>query len=137
MRCFVLAAVLALCATESTAAVGAQKSIAASAAWVKLPAEDSTAAFVTIENPTMYDVYLVSASSEIAGAIAFRRGAGPAAKEVKDLVVPAYGSLEMTVEAGYLWLSKLKKPLSENDSIDLQITTDGSLTLSVTAVARK
>ena len=43
----------------------------------------------------------------------------------------------MTVEAGYLWLSKLKKPLSENDSIDLQITTDGSLTLSVTAVARK
>jgi copper(I)-binding protein len=98
---------------------------------------DSTSAFVTIENPTMYDAYLVSASSDVAGTIVFRRGGDAAATEVKDLVVPAFGSLEMTPEAGYLWLSNLKRTLFENESVEFQLTMDGNVAVPAKATVRK
>jgi copper(I)-binding protein len=116
-----------------------QKSISAGSGWVKVPArEDATAAFVTIDNPTMYDAYLVSASSDVAASVTFRQRAnGQAAKEVADLVIPAYNSLEMSPDGAHLWLSGLKRPLTEKETVTLQLTTDGNLTLSVTAEVRK
>ena len=99
---------------------------------------DATAAFVTIDNPTMYDAYLVSASSDVAASVTFRqRAKGQDANEVKELVVPAYGSLEMSPDGPHLWLSGLKRPLTEKETVTLQLTTDGNLTLSVTAEVRK
>ena len=121
-----------------SSALARQKTISAGAAWVKLPADgDSTAAFVTIENPTMYDVYVVSASSTVAGAITFRQGAGATAKELKELVVPAFGTLEMTPEGAHLWLSKLKKPLADKDTVEIALSTDGNAAIEVKAVVRK
>jgi copper(I)-binding protein len=120
------------------ATTGQQKSISADAAWVKLPAGgDGTAAFVTIDNPTMYDAYLVAASSDVATSVTFRQGAGGGAgKEVGDLMVPAYGTLAMTADGPHLWLSGLKKALVEKDRVTLQLTTDGNVALSVTAEVR-
>jgi len=120
-------------------ALAQQKSISAGSAWVKVPATgDATAAFVTIENPTMYDAYLVSASSDVAASVTFRqRGSGQDAKEVADLVVPAFGSLEMSPDGAHLWLSGLKRSLAEKETVTLQLTTDSNLTLSVTAEVRK
>ena len=86
----------------------------------------------------MYDAYLVSASSDVATSVTFRqRAKGQDANQVKDLVVPAYGSLEMSPDGAHLWLSGLKRPLAEKETITLQLTTDGNLTLSVTAEVRK
>ena len=116
-----------------------QKSVSAGSGWVKVPAGgDATAAFVTIDNPTMYDAYLVSVSTDVAAAVTFRqRAKGQDAKQVKDLVVPAYSSLEMSPDGPHLWLSGLKRPLTEKEMVTLQLTTDGNLTLLVTAEVRK
>ena len=124
---------------DGSLALAQQKSISAGSGWVKMPAGgDATAAFVTIDNPTMYDAYLVSASSDVAASVTFRqRAKGQDANEVKDLVVPAYGSLEMSPDGPHLWLSGLKRPLTEKETVTLQLTTDGNLTLSVTAEVRK
>ena len=118
---------------------GEQKTITAGAAWVKLPtAGDATAAFVTIDNPTMYDAYLVAASSDVATSVTFRQGAsGQTAKEVAELVVPAYGALEMSPEGPHLWLSGLKKNLVAKETVTLQLTTDGNITLSLVAEVRQ
>lgn len=136
MRSFRLVGLLMLISMGSASAtLATQKAVAAAGAWVKLPAEgDSTAAFVTIENPTMYDVYLVSARSDVAGAITFRQGTAGATKEVKELVVPAFGTLEMTPDSAHLRLSALKKPLAEKDSVAIDITTDGNVVIEVKAV---
>ena len=42
--------------------------VAASSGWVKLPAAGETAAmaFVVIENPTMYEIYVTSATADAA-----------------------------------------------------------------------
>ena len=124
---------------DGSLALAQQKSISAGSGWVKMPTgADATAAFVTIDNPTMYDAYLVSASSDVAASVTFRqRAKGQDANEVKDLVVPAYGSLEMSPDGPHLWLSGLKRPLTEKETVTLQLTTDGNLTLSVTAEVRK
>ncbi len=82
----------------------------------------------------MYDVYLVSARSDVAGAITFRQGTAGATKEVKELVVPAFGTLEMTPDSAHLRLSALKKPLAEKDSVAIDITTDGNVVIEVKAV---
>lgn len=136
MRCIEILGVLGLLwLGASSAALATQKSIAVGSAWVKLPAEgDSTEAFVTIENPTMYDVYLVSARSDVAGATTFRQGTAGATNEVKELVVPAFGTLEMTPDSAHLRLSALKKPLAEKDSVAIDITTDGNVVIEVKAV---
>ena len=85
----------------------------------------------------MYDVYVVSASSNVAGAITFRHGAGATAKELKELVVPAFGTLDMTPEGAHLWLSKLKKPLADKDIVEMALATDGNVAIEVKAVVRK
>ena len=124
---------------SASIALAQQKSISAGSGWVKVPSGgDATAAFVTIDNPTMYDAYLVSASSDVAASVSFRQHvSGQAAKDIADLVVPAYSSLEMSPDGPHLWLSGLKRPLTEKETVTLQLTTDGNLTLSVTADVRK
>jgi copper(I)-binding protein len=117
-----------------------QKAVAASSAWVKAPASGETgaAAFVTIENPGMYDIYVVSASTDAAGAVQLRApGAGGAAPApIKEAVVPAYDSLEMTPTGPHLWLTDLKRPLKAGETISLTVVTDGGLALEVKAEVR-
>src|SRR4051812_49769417 len=57
-------------AAALTMATAAQpKRVAASSSWVKLPAagEAGAMAFVAIDNPTMYEIYVVSATTDAAG----------------------------------------------------------------------
>lgn len=107
--------------------------------WVKLPAAGDTAtpAFVVVNNPTMYDIYLVSAESEIAGAVEFRdKSAGAAAQPVKEVTAPAYGRVEMTADGVHLWLKDLKRPLTAGEKIAIQLTTDAGLVLQTAAIVR-
>ena len=111
----------------------------ASDGWVQLPAAgDTTAsAFVVVRNPTMYDLYLVSATSEVAGKVEFRKTGDGEAKPVSELTVPAYGKLTMGPDGVHLLLVDLKRPLQENESVPLTLTTDGSVALRIQAVVRK
>jgi copper(I)-binding protein len=69
----------------------AQPAVTASDAWVTESAADGTAAaYLTISNPTMYDIYVVSATSDVAGQIELRQGE----KTVKEITVPSFGFAE-------------------------------------------
>jgi copper(I)-binding protein len=108
----------------------------ASEGWVKLSSEGETSAsaFALVQNPSMYDVYLVSAASEVAGKVELRQGSD---KEPKELMVAAYGKLTMKPDGAHVVLMDLKRPLEEGESIPITITTDSSLKIRFNAVVRK
>ena len=121
----------------SAATISAQVEVSASEAWITAPAPGATtaAAAVTIRNPTMYDVYVISASSDLAGRIEFREPvpAGGEAKALKELTVPAYGSLDLSPQGLHLMLIDLKQPLKAGDSVTITLSTDTGVVLKVTA----
>ncbi len=91
----------------------------ASDGWVMLPAAGETTAnaFAVVRNPTMYDVYLVSAASDVAGKVEFRKTGDGEAKAVPGLTVPAYGKLTMGPDGVHLL---------EDESVPLTLMTDGT-----------
>lgn len=123
-----------------TAAQG--KRVAAAASWVKLPSAGQTQAmaFVAIENPTMYGIYVTSASSDAAGKVELRdgsQGGDARLKAVEFLSVPAYESLDMAPNGPHLMLLDLKRALKEGDKVSLALITDNAGSLEVSAVVRK
>lgn len=138
MRGYVMA-IFALALMATPLAAG-QKPVTASKAWLKAPAsgEAGTAAFLTVENPGMYDIYVTAATTDAAGMVQLRApgagGAPPAA--IKEAVVPAYDSLEMKPGGTHLWLTDLKKPLKAGDTITITLTLDSGAALQVQAEVR-
>jgi copper(I)-binding protein len=118
----------------------AQKAPSASEGWIKVsPADAATAAaFAVVDNPTMYDVYLVSASSDIASEVVFgdanRAGTAPAA--IKEVTAPAYGKVELKPEGLHLVLKGLKRPLKAGETVALTLMTDGGVAIPVTAIVK-
>ncbi len=136
--------VVAVCAGPGVGNLlaGSQKNVEASSGWVKTPAAGETAvtAFVAVDNPTQYDVYLVSAATDVAGKVEFRdksEGTDPQGQAKKTINVPAFGSLAMDPKGVYLLLTDLKRPLKDGDMVSLTLTTDGGATLKVSAAVRK
>jgi copper(I)-binding protein len=117
--------------------VAQEKKPSVSSAWVKLPvAGDTTAhAFAVVENPTMYDFYVLSATTDVAGRVEIRRAGKDGA--LSDVTVPAYGSLTMDQKGVHLLLHDLKKPLNENDKVSLTLVTEVGSKLDVVAVVKK
>lgn len=131
-------AVMALVAAAGAARLGAQeKKPTVSKAWIKLPAAGETTAhaFAVVENPTMYDFYVLSATADVAGAVEIRRAGkdGP----VAEVTVPAYGELSMDQKGVHLLLKDLKKPLAENDKVALTLVTEAGSKLEAEATVRK
>jgi copper(I)-binding protein len=117
-----------------------QKSVAGSKGWVKLPAagETTAMAFVEIENPTMYDAYLVSAEADVAGKVVFRETAADGnTKERASVNVAAFESLSLRPGGVHLLLMDLKQPLKEGDTVNIKIVTDSSTVVQIAAVVRK
>lgn len=140
----VLLAVVVTCGVIPGADVmaGQGADVKISKGWVKLPVagETTTTAFAIVENPTMYDVYLVSATADVAGKVEFREkgNSDSAEAQVKKFVtVPAYGSVSMDPKGLYLLLTDLKRPLKEADPVSLTLTTDTGAALRVSAVVQK
>jgi copper(I)-binding protein len=106
-------------------------------AWVKLPAAGQTAtiAFGAIENPGMYDVYLVSAASDVAEKVELRNGGQPQALD--EVTVEAHGTLYLSADGPHLVLTGLKKPLAEGDAVTITVTTELGLKIPLEATVRK
>ena len=111
----------------------------ASEGWIELPGDgDATArAFVRVKNPTMYDIYLVSAESDVCRQVEFRRTVDGEAQPVPEITVPAYGSVSLGADGIYLELVDLKRSLEPDETIPLTLTTDSSVKLRVEALVRK
>lgn len=105
----------------------------ASDAWVAAPAAGATTAdaFAVVENPTMYEVFVVSVSTDAAASAEIIDGDG--SRSMKELPVPAYGRAELKPGAVRIRLKDLKTPLKTGDSVALTLTTDGGATVKVTA----
>ena len=118
------------------------KRVAATGGWVKLPApgETQAMAFVAIENPTMYGIYVVSATADAAGRVELRDGgqSGDARlKPVEFISVPAYESIDMKPDSVHLMLLDLRRPLKEGDKVALTLATDNAGTLEIAAIVRQ
>jgi periplasmic copper chaperone A len=119
--------------------LAAQAAPSASSAWVAEPASGATTAdaYAIIENPTMYEVFIVSVTTDAAGVAEVVDGPAESAKALKELSVPAYGSAELKPGALRIRLKDLKRPLKEGDSVGLTLTTDGGAIIKVTAAVKK
>ena len=85
--------------------------------------------YLGINNPTMYDIYVVSAKSEAAGKVELIDGDKP----VKELTVASYGSLELKAGGAFVRLSDLKQELKAGASVTVTLMTDGGVTIVATA----
>ena len=132
MKAVILAALLVASLVE-------QKTLNASKAWVKAPAagETTATAFVVVDNPTMYDVYLVSVSTDAAGKAQFQKMVGAKAEAIESITAPAYDSVELKPDGNQILLMDLKRPLNAGDKIKLTLTTDNFATIEVEAEVRK
>jgi periplasmic copper chaperone A len=124
------------------AAGAAQKDLSASKGWVKAPAagEKTTTAFVVVENPTMYDVYVVSVETDVAGSVTFQRAAASPdgeAESVEHVTAPAYDSVELTPDGVHMRLDDLNKPLKPGDIVTLVLTTDSGVAIEASAEVRQ
>ncbi len=115
----------------------AHAQIAASSAWVQVPAAGatSTSAFLVIENPTMYDVYVVGVASPAAGGAEMVRGDD--AMPVKELAVPSFGQVELKPGDVHVVLKDLKRALAAGDEVELILTSDGGESVKVSAAVRQ
>jgi copper(I)-binding protein len=121
---------------------GQDRGVKASNARVTLPGpgETEAMAFVTIENPGMYEVNLVSATSDAAGKVELRdagQSGDARLKPVTFINVPAYGRVDMSSTGVHLMLIGVKRPLTEGDTITLTLATDMDITLNVSAIVRR
>lgn len=122
-------------------ASGQSDRLAPSSAWVKAPASGDTAAmaFATIENPGMYEVFLTSATADVAAKVEFRdksKGSDRQAQTVKFLTVPAYGNLSMAEDGVHLMLLDLKRPLREGDEVSLTLVAEDGTKFQLSAAVR-
>lgn len=137
---FCLAALVCGSGVMTAALDGFQPTIRASAAWIQAPAagRPEAMAFATIDNGTMYDIYLVGAETEVAGATELREtpkgAAAPAA--VAEVPVPAFGRLQMSPQTVHLHLGALTRPLAAGDVVTLVLHTDIGERLTVSATVK-
>jgi len=132
-------AIVTVAACLTVPVAGAQaKRVAPAESWVKLPAPGDTQAmaFVAIENPTMYGIYVTSATADVAGKVELRdggQGGEARLKPVEFIGVPAYERVDMGPDGPHLLLLDLKRPLKEGDKVALALVTDNAGTLEVVA----
>jgi periplasmic copper chaperone A len=123
----------------SSVLVVALQGLAVSSAWIGAPAagDTSAAVFLTLENPTMYDVYVMSASSEAARTVEMREPDGNGGtRTASSMTAAAYGSLELGAAGPHLLLKDLTRPLKPGDTVTLTLATDGGERLKVEAVVK-
>lgn len=128
----------ALSLIAAGALLAAQAAPSATGAWVAAPSAGATAtdAYVVIENPTMYEVFVVTVGADAAGTAEIVEGAADSAKPVKELAVPAYGSAELKPGEVRIRLKDLKAPLKAGDSVALTLTTDGGVVIKTAAIVK-
>lgn len=142
VACFVVGVGVAALCSGGVVLAGQPKRVEASGGWVKTPmaGETTATAFVDVDNPTMYDVYLMSATTDVAGKVDFRdrsQSGDPLGQVRKTITVPAYGSIAMDPKGVYLLITDLKRPLKDGDAVMLMLATDGGIMLQVSASVRK
>ena len=111
--------------------IHAQPNPTASDAWAQVSG-GHVAVYATVNNPSMYDIYLVSGKSTAAAKIELLDGDKP----VTSITVPAYGSAELKPGATFVRLSELKGELKAGDEVKLTLETDGGVSIEIAAAVK-
>ena len=111
--------------------VHAQKDPTASDASAEL-GTGTVAIYATVNNPSMYDIYLVSGTSEAAGKVELMN----VDKPVTTVTVPAYESAELKAGAMHVRLSDLKREMKAGETVKLTLMTDGGISIPIAAVVK-
>lgn len=86
----------------------------------------------TVNNPSMYDIYIVSGKSDVAESIELMDGD----KKVESFTVPAYGSFVMQPDKQRIRVTGLKRQFKAGEELKLTLETDGGAAIAVTAVVK-
>jgi len=89
------------------------------------------AIYATLTNPTMYDAYVQSGTSD-AGKVELREGG----KTTSNITIPAYGSVELNADGPFVLVSELKGQPKAGDTINLKLMTDGGVAIAIAAVIK-
>ena len=89
------------------------------------------AIYATLTNPTMYDAYVQSGTSD-AGKVELREGG----KTTSNITIPAYGSVELNADGPFVLVSELKGQPKAGDTINLKLMTDGGVAIAIAAIVR-
>ena len=111
--------------------IHAQPNPTASDAWAQVSGS-AVSVYATVNNPSMYDIYLVSGKSDAAAKIELLDGDKP----VTSITVPAYGSAELKPGAMFVRLSELKGELKAGDEVKLTLETDGGVAIAIAAILK-
>lgn len=111
--------------------IHAQPNPTASDAWAQVSG-NAVAVYATVNNPSMYDIYLVSGKSDAAAKIELLNGEKP----VTSITVPAYGSAELKPGAMFVRLSEMKGELKAGDEVKLTLETDGGVAIAIAAIVK-
>jgi len=109
----------------------AQPAPSSEEAWAEA-AGDTVAVYATIHNPSMYDLYVVSGTSEAGDAVELREADKPAT----SLTVPAYGSLVLKPGGAHVSVSGLKGTLNAGDAVTVTLETDGGVAIAIAAIVK-
>lgn len=97
------------------------------------------AIYAMLTNPTMYDAYVQSGTSD-AGKVELREGSPSTAlgagKATSNITIPAYGSVELKADGPFVLVSELKSPPKAGDTINLKLMTDGGVAIAIAAVVK-
>ena len=108
-----------------------QKDPTASDAWAE-SGDRAMLVYATVNNPSMYDIYVVSGKSDAAAKVELVNGD----KVVTSITVPAYGSAELKPGAMFVRLSDLKGELKAGNEVKLTLETDGGVAIAITAILK-
>jgi copper(I)-binding protein len=92
---------------------------------------DGVAIYGTLNNPTMYDAYVQSGTSE-AGTVELREGSKPAS----NITIPSFGSVELKAGGPFVLVSKLKGQPKAGETINVVLMTDGGDKIPVAATIK-
>lgn len=92
----------------------------------------SVAVYATINNPSMYDVFVVSGKSESAGKVELIN----VDKPITSITVPSFGSAELAAGAMFVRLSDLKGDVKAGSAVNVTLTTDGGIEIPLAAVVK-
>jgi copper(I)-binding protein len=95
-------------------------------------AGDTATVFATLNNPTMYDIYVVSGKTDAAAKVELLDGD----KVATSLTVPAYGYLELKADGPRVRLSGVKGQLKAGDQLKLTLETDGGIAIAIAATIK-
>ena len=89
------------------------------------------AIYATLTNPTMYDAYVQSGTTD-AGKVELREDG----KLTSNITIPAYGSVELKADGPFVLVSELKGQPKAGDTINLKLMTDGGVAIAIAATIK-